>query len=77
MHIMGMYVSESLASTVCNMFRGKGQKPHKYPEKPYDLFAHEPHELTEEEIIQGNEDLFTRLRIMQMNFENHKAQEES
>lgn len=76
MHVMGMYVVESLYATVGNMFRGKGQKPHQYPDKPYELFGEEPHELTEEEIRKGNEDLFMRLALMQINFENHKALQE-
>ena len=36
-HLQGHYFAEALLSTVGNMFRGKGQQPFKYPDKPYDL----------------------------------------
>lgn len=37
MHLQGRYFMEALLSTVCNMFRSKGQKPYEYPKEPYLL----------------------------------------
>lgn len=36
-YLQGQYFAEALLSTVCNMFRSKGQQPYKYPSKPYEL----------------------------------------
>lgn len=37
MHLQGRYFTEALLSTVCNMFRSKGQEPYEYPKEPYLL----------------------------------------
>jgi len=36
-HLEGMYFMDSLAATVGNMFRGRGQKAFEYPKSPYTL----------------------------------------
>ena len=49
---LGIYIRESLKSTVCNGFvwKGKGQQPDEYPKKPLlQDSAFNNHELTEDE----------------------------
>ena len=47
---LGLYIRESLKSTVCNSFvwKGKGQLPDEYPKQPF-LQSKEHHEITEQE----------------------------
>ena len=37
MHLQGQYMAEALLATVCNLFRGKGQRPYEYPKHAYTL----------------------------------------
>jgi hypothetical protein len=71
-HLLGLYFCESLASTVGNMFKKKGQKPHEYPKKPFDL-SKSKEDFTEEELQKQRELFVAKLMAMQANFEiNHK-----
>ena len=49
---VGIYIRESLKSTVCNGFvwKGKGQQPDEYPKKPFlQDSTFNSHQLTEDE----------------------------
>lgn len=39
MHLMGMYVHEAVAVALANAFRGKGDKPISYSDKPYEFLT--------------------------------------
>lgn len=62
---------EALMCTVGNMF-SKGAR-HKYPKKPYELFANS-NELSDEEKKRQTELLFAKMNIMATNFNLSKQE---
>ena len=74
----GRYTQQALLSTVCNLFREKGQEAFEYPEKPLtdktELNEYGEVELTEEEKKMWRERLLIGLKIKQSNFEASKRE---
>lgn len=70
-HLSGAYVREALMATVGNMFKKSGSKPYEYPHEPYDLGQNVKRdaELTEADKEKQTQDLFNKLRLMQINFD--------
>ena len=71
-YLQGLYNRMALASTIGNAFLKKGQKPNEYPEKPFELEAKKPHEITEEEKEAQRVAFLESLKLMQKNFEMHQ-----
>lgn len=76
--LQGLYFHQALLASVGNMFKGKGTKPYKYPDKPFTAdktveAKNKP--LTEAERKQQVDNLFLSLKIMQSNFNNEHRNE--
>lgn len=81
MWYMGQYVADALNATVCNSFlwKGKGEEPNKYPEKPYSysrLSNGDNNELSEEEKQKAVDLFFAQERARRVNWRrSHKKNE--
>jgi len=74
-HLQGQYFAEALLSTVGNMFKKKAQKPHEYPNKPFE-FKENKKELSEEELQKQRELFVAKLQVMKANFDLNKKNKE-
>lgn len=70
-HLQGQYFAQAINSTVGNMFKKKGSKPHEYPQKPFDIGSQK--DLSEEELQLQREAFMAGLLAMKANYElNHE-----